>query len=198
MSVAPNGRNTPATAWCLTCGDTYLRADGKCARCGQANGVRVPTTAILDPLVAPARPKVAAHKPATPEPSSDLPAAAPEPPASPKPVSHAALPTHGWLEETRALAAWLEDRLAELNAQLWLVTSQIDAVRAVLEAFDEPHREEAPVPSDDAPQDTTPRWSQLYDACIDCGSTEVRHAAKGRCYTCYGRHHKATQQGASA
>lgn len=28
------------------------------------------------------------------------------------------------------------------------------------------------------------RWSRKHDACIDCGRTEIKHAANGRCATC--------------
>lgn len=32
------------------------------------------------------------------------------------------------------------------------------------------------------------RWSLGYDRCLSCGTTTVRHNAKGLCVTCYGRH----------
>lgn len=31
------------------------------------------------------------------------------------------------------------------------------------------------------------RWSQLFDACQECGSAESRHAARGICNRCYCR-----------
>lgn len=45
-------------------------------------------------------------------------------------------------------------------------------------------------------------WSQKHDACIDCGTTEKRHRARGLCHRCYTRYlywknpekHRARQQ----
>jgi ferredoxin-like protein FixX len=29
------------------------------------------------------------------------------------------------------------------------------------------------------------RWSRKYDACVECGTTKVRHHTRGLCYGCY-------------
>lgn len=39
------------------------------------------------------------------------------------------------------------------------------------------------------------RWSRDHESCIECETTELRHAAGGRCVRCWNRHHhRATQQ----
>lgn len=38
------------------------------------------------------------------------------------------------------------------------------------------------------------RWANDWDACIDCGRTTVKHAAHGRCRTCYWRRNKEADQ----
>jgi len=40
------------------------------------------------------------------------------------------------------------------------------------------------------------RWSLLYDACVDCGTTEIKHNAFGRCKACDKKWRSALPQGA--
>ena len=35
------------------------------------------------------------------------------------------------------------------------------------------------------------RWTRLYDACIDCGSSDGKHAGHGLCMKCYTRKRRA-------
>jgi hypothetical protein len=37
---------------------------------------------------------------------------------------------------------------------------------------------------------TIDRWARDYDACVDCGTTECEHAARGLCNRCYNRWRK--------
>lgn len=38
------------------------------------------------------------------------------------------------------------------------------------------------------------KWSREYAACRECGRTEVRHAARGLCFTCYSKASKSAQE----
>ena len=35
---------------------------------------------------------------------------------------------------------------------------------------------------------TLNRWSRKHDACVECGTTKVRHNARGLCINCYARY----------
>jgi hypothetical protein len=42
---------------------------------------------------------------------------------------------------------------------------------------------------------TLDRWSRNHERCIDCGTTDKKHAGDGRCITCWNRHHhRVTKQ----
>lgn len=99
-------------------------------------------------------------------------------------------------EESDALAAFEAARLRARNARH--AASALRKIRSLVQvgaAFGMKARikgvpKPAALPSPDAPKTATSangRWSRDHDACTACGRTEVRHAARGLCLTCYGR-----------
>ena len=48
-------------------------------------------------------------------------------------------------------------------------------------------KHEGPVPAGKIVGATPKRWARKYDACVECGATEIPHDAKGLCRNCYAR-----------
>jgi hypothetical protein len=36
------------------------------------------------------------------------------------------------------------------------------------------------------------KWANKFEKCIDCGTNEIKHHSKGRCYKCFSRHRYKT------
>lgn len=138
--------------------------------------------------------------------------------STPKPISAVPAPTGAvqsielpdirqagaWSRATEALLEALEDEETAAMAAFEAARERVkvarkaaNAVRQVrgLVAVQSSNSSAAPRPSAVAPNGK--RWSRQHDACANCGTTSVKHAARGRCGTCdkHWRDHGAERVG---
>lgn len=165
--VIPNGK---VDAHCIPCHRDVVIPEGSlaCPHCGRDVE---PTSLARTP------------KPETPE---AVPAGV---------VQSIALPdirqAGAWSRATEALLEALEDEetaaMAAFEAareRVKVARKAVNAMRQVrgLVAVQPSSSSATPRPSAVAPNGK--RWSRQHDACANCGTTSVKHAARGRCSTC--------------
>lgn len=170
--------------WCVNCGDIDPTTDGKCPRCG----FRVVVGANQDTLD---RDK---HLLPTP-----LPTANGHTPANPRQPAVFALPrskqTTAFLDQARVLRDSFLASAKSAEARAHAATAEAERFRKAASVFAQ-LLEQVGIEAENAtpvairrksPPPLT-RWAKFYDACIDCGTTERKHLAKGRCMTCDSRY----------
>lgn len=116
-------------------------------------------------------------------------------PAPSRPVS-ALDEAQRWYEDVVRLCDGLAEEEAALLEKLTSVRVQLARFRRVVAIFVDPAETEAPSAAADMPlaapagerrRSPAPltRWSRKHDACVQCGRSDRKHKARGRCGPCY-------------
>lgn len=171
-------------AWCGNChASVMVRADRLCPACGRL----APTTTTLAVAADPAPPLALAPK--------DQPKLQPE---QQQPARSVVLPR---IRESVRLDAALDGVVAALERDEQAAKAEYEAAReryrTVRQAAAEMRAMRAMVkvqpvessgvgPTGETPPSATgaKRWARDFAACIVCGTTERKHAARGRCTSC--------------
>lgn len=114
-------------------------------------------------------------------------------PAAPTPVQSVNLPS---IKQSGAWSRATDDLLAALEVEEAAAIAAFDAVRErarvakraanAMRQLRAMVRVEGDTPTRKPPtQSTSGRWSRKYDACVNCGTMEVKHLAHGRCQKCH-------------
>lgn len=197
-SIRPmRGELPPGTVdgYCTICaGDTIVSApDYACPACG--NPVH-PDSLPRDARLAMMRGQTGAQAaesddeptPAPVEPIRAI-AARTEPPAVKTVTLPATKETMAWDRATDAMVAAADAAEARTLAAYETAKAEYKAARDYAARVRQMRQlvQVAPVDSvTAAPEPSTngKRWARNYDACVNCGTTRIKHGSKGRCGTC--------------
>jgi hypothetical protein len=158
-------------SFCTSCGETVQvhRDTGRCQRCGK------PAAGALDPRVPPANGHDASLRPAT-----STAQALPDTAASRKWLAA----TQTYVEELVKQAVSAHELATTAAKESAAIDATLSALRLMLGRFTLPTTQVIRPVTLGRTSRKGDRWAMHYDACINCGRTDRRHASKGRCITC--------------
>lgn len=102
------------------------------------------------------------------------------------------------LQEMQAERQKLLDKRAVIDRQLKPVEVAVTTLRSLLEQVQVEEAVTATAKLTAGASRHDGRWARDYDACIDCGTSERKHASKGRCQTCQSAHQRQVKKDADS